>query len=245
MGVIEGAIIGGAIGVTVSLVMLAQRSGRRKKLIKALASPEGPEAARAQLDASIKPVTKIPLSKILDQRERMAGLAVVGAVEALEQELAGHDGALTSVVQVGALGLLGLALRKDPAEAAARLDALATRMEQEGGRAMALVKKKTRALAHLAAGVAGTPIPVDKLLTIEQLANDGGLVQLVVWQALSQAMRRAGKLPQAEGFANKVRQHTRAFENLNTAATETATAAGEAGDTAATDAKASDGADHV
>lgn len=227
MGMIEGAIIGGAIGVTVSLVMLAQRSGRRKKLIKALASPDGPEAARTLLDASIKPVTKIPLSKILDQRERMAGLAVLGAVDALEQELAAHEGALTSVVQVGAIGLLGLALRKDPAEAAERLDALATRMEQEGGRAMALVKKKTRALAHLAAGLAGTPIPVDKLLTIEQLASDGGLVQLVVWQALSLAMRKAGKLPQAEGFANKVRQHTRAFEGLNTAVAEAAPASSE------------------
>lgn len=211
MGIIEGAIIGGVIGAGISVAMLLQRSSRRKKLIKALGSGDGAKQARALLDASLPARDKIPLSKILDQRERMAGLAMLDDCAAIEGEIAQHQGAPTSEVQVNAMGLLGLAVRGD-ATAPERLEELAGRMESEGGRTMHLVKKKTRALAHLAAGAAGAPIPTDQLMAIESLAADGGMVQLLVWQALSMAMERAGKNPQAEGYRNRVRQQTRAFE---------------------------------
>jgi DNA gyrase/topoisomerase IV subunit A len=211
MGIIEGAIIGGAIGAAVSVAMLLKRGARKKKLIKALGGGAGREQARELLDVSLPPRDKIPLSKIFDQRERMAGLAMLDDSTAIEREIAEHQGTLTAEVQVKAMGLLGLAVRGDDT-APERLDELASRMESEGGRAMHIVKKKIRAMAHLAAGVAGTPIPTDQLMTVEGLAADGGMVQLLIWQALSMAMAQAGKNPQAEGFRNRVRQQTRAFE---------------------------------
>ncbi len=214
MGIVETAIIGGAVGATVSVAMLLKRRSRRTKLIKVLGGGEGVKEARSFLDASLPALEKIPLSKILDQLERMAGLALLDDSAAIEAEIGKHYGALTCEVQVKAIGLLGLAVRGEPT-AAPRLDELAERMETEGGRTMHLVKKKTRALAHLAAGVAGTPIPTDQLMSIEDVAAAGGMVQLLVWQALSMAMARAGKSAQAAGFRERVRRQTRAFESAS------------------------------
>jgi hypothetical protein len=210
MGMIEGAIIGGVIGVAVSLGMLYQRSARRKKLLKAL--QKGDSSAAQMLDLSIKPVIRIPLSKIIDQRERMAGLALVNDLESLEREVKEHEGALTAVSQVNAVGLLGIAIRGDAADAARRLDDLATKLETDGSRALGLVKKKVRALAHLAAGVAGTPIPESQLASIESFAGEGGLLQLVVWQCMALAAAKAGKTMQAQGYRRRVLDVTTAFE---------------------------------
>lgn len=209
---IEGAIIGAVVGLIVSLVMMLGRKGTRKKLLEALRAA-GRETARALLDQKLPPLTKIPLGKIIDQRERMAALAILGDVAALEAELPAHRGALTAVVQVNAVALLGIAVRSpDPRDAAARLDALATRMEQEGGATMALVKKKTRALAVLAKGLTGEPIPSQTRMVLDSLTGDGGMVQLVIWQALAQALEKAGtQLEQAQSLRRKVQEHTNAF----------------------------------
>jgi hypothetical protein len=209
---IEGAIIGAVVGLIVSLFMMLGRKGTRKKLLEALRAA-GPQAARGLLDEKLPPLTKIPLGKIIDQRERMAALAILGDVAALEAELPAHRGALTAVVQVNAVALLGIAVRAtDPSDAAARLDALATQMEQEGGATMALVKKKTRALAVLAKGLSGEPIPSQTRLVLDSLTGDGGMVQLVIWQALAQSLEKAGKqLEQARSLRGKVQEHTSAF----------------------------------
>jgi len=212
-GIIEGAIIGGAVGLVVSLVMLLKRKGLRDRFLKLL-KEQGPDAARSFLDKKHPPLKKLPLSKLLDQRERMAALTVLGQTDAIEQEIAGHHGALTTTVQVGSIGLLGLTLRgPDPADAERRLDELAARMEQEGGRTMKLVKKKTRALAMLAhATVAGEKIPSDVRMTLDSFSSDGGLVPLLVWQALAVTLDKIGQEGQAAGLRGKVQALTNAFD---------------------------------
>jgi len=209
---LEGAIIGAIVGVIFSLVMLLARRGFRTKLLRAL-KEGGPEAARALLDRKVEPATKVGVNQILSQRERMAALALLGDVAALEQEIAGHRGTLTAVVQVNALGLLGVAVRSaDPADAARRLDELAAQMEREGGRTFALVKKKTRALAVLAQGLTGREIPSQTRMTLDSFSGDGGMVQLLVWQATAQALEKTGQTQQAQGIRDKVRAFTDAFE---------------------------------
>jgi tetrahydromethanopterin S-methyltransferase subunit G len=212
-GIIEGAIIGAVVGVIVSLVMILKRKGLRKELLRLLKA-QGADAARAYLDRKHPPLRKIPIGKLLDQRERMAALALLGHTSAIEEELAGHRGALTCTVQVGAIGLLGLTLRSpDPADAARRLDELATKMEQEGGRTMALVKKKIRALATLARAMAeGEQIPSETRLTLESFSGDGGMVQLLAWQATAIALEKTGGEQQAAALRAKVRQITDVFE---------------------------------
>ena len=210
---IEGAIIGAVVGLIVSLVMMLGRKGTRKKLLETHKTA-GLEAARRFLDQKIPPLTKIPLGKILDQRERMAALAILGDLPTIEQEIPAHRGALTAVIQVNAIALLGIAVRSaDPKDAVARLDALATQMEQEGGATMALVKKKTRALAVLAKGLTGEPIPSQTRMVLDSLTGDGGMVQLVIWQAIAQSLEKQGtQLEQAQSLRRKVQEHTSAFE---------------------------------
>jgi len=219
LGIIEGAIIGAVVGGVVSLVMILMRKGLRKELLRLL-KQQGPEAARRFLDRKIPATRKLGINQILNQRERMAALALLGDTEAIDQEVAGHHGVLTATVQVGAIGLLGLTLRgADPAEGAARLDALATKMEQEGGRTMALVKKKTRALAVLANAMAsGERIPSEVRLTLESFSGDGGMVQLLVWQATAIALEKLGQEQQAQGLRDKVRAFTDAFDTPRSAA---------------------------
>ena len=212
-GIIEGAIIGAAVGLAVSLVMLLKRKGLRTRFLRAL-KEAGPGAARALLDQKLPAVKKIPLGKILDQRERMAALTVLGDTDAILAEIAEHRGPLTCTVQVGAIGLLGVTLRGEATEGARRLDELASQMEQEGGRTMALVKKKTRALATLARAMAdGEPIPSDVRLSLESFTGDGGMVQLLVWQATAAALDKTGGEQQAAGLKAKVRAMTDAFDD--------------------------------
>jgi hypothetical protein len=210
--VLTGAIIGGFVGLAVSVIMILMRRGFRATFLKALRE-QGAASARGVLEAKVRPTAKIGLSQILDQRERMAALALLGDVTAIEQEMAQHTGQLTAVVQVNALGLLGVGVRSaDPSDAARRLEELATKMESEGGRALVLVKKKTRALAVLARGLTGQQIPSPTRMTLDSFNGDGGMVQILVWQATAQALERVGQTQQAQGIRGKVQQLTDAFD---------------------------------
>lgn len=206
-----GAIIGAVVGLLVTMIMLSQRNRRKKAFLTALNS-QGPEAARAFLDSAIKPRAKMGVSHILDQRERMAGLALLGDVQAIEAEHANHTGPLTAEVQVGAIALLGVALRSDdPRDAAGRLDALATRFEGEGGRMMALVKKKTRAMAAVAAGLTGKPVPREMRDQIASMASgETPLVKLCLYAAMARAIEAIGG--DAGHLWRMVREHTHAFD---------------------------------
>jgi hypothetical protein len=210
--VLTGAIIGAIAGLTVSLIMILMRRGFRTTFLRALRE-QGPAAARAVLDGKVRAAAKIALRHIIDQRERMAALALLGDVTTIEQEMAQHTGLLTAVVQVNAIGLLGVGVRSaDPSDPARRLDELATRMESEGGRAMVLVKKKARALAVLALGLTGKPIPSPTRMTLDSFNGDGGMVQILVWQATALALERVGQTQQAQGIRGKVRLLTDAFD---------------------------------
>ncbi len=210
---LEGMIIGAVVGFIVSMVMLLTRRNTRKALLATL-QQHGLQAAAVLLDQKIPPATKIALRRIIPQRERMAGLAIIELSEVIERELPSHSGALTAVTQVNAIGLLGIVVRgDDPAEAAGRLDQLAGRMESEGGAALKLVKKKIRALATLAASVAsGARLDGQTRMTLDTICNDGGMVQLVIWQALRRALVAAGQDDQAQTFAGKVQALTTAFD---------------------------------
>ena len=208
---LEGAIIGGIVGLIMATILIVKQA-RKKKQIIAVIEDKGPEAGKAALDKAIPPLKKIPLTKLLDQRERMAGLALVDDQEALEREIDEHTGELTAVAQVNAIGLLALAVRKDAKDGARRLDELATKMENEGGRLLALVKKKTRALAILAMGLTGVEIPEEHWKTIEGISNESGMVQLLLWQAISLALKETGKPNPALAFEKRVLQVTRAFK---------------------------------
>ncbi|MCA9666827.1 MAG: hypothetical protein KC503_14605 [Myxococcales bacterium] len=210
---LKGAIIGAIAGLVVTLVMFAKRGSTRKKVLAAL-STQGPQAARAVLDKRVAPTAKISTSRFLDVRERVCALAVIGDVDALQRELEAMTGSLTVVSQVGVLGWLATALRlPDPSPAIAKVEEHASRLESEGGRMMALAKRKMRALADLAAALqSGAQLAADTRRDIDAVSNDGGFVQVVIWQALRRYLQAAGEAEKAEVYAMRVRSVTTAFE---------------------------------
>ena len=209
---LEGAIIGAIVGLIGAVIALITSAKRRDAVLKQLATGDK-QGARQALDQRLPAASKkLTLNDIVKQRERMAGLALVDDPAAIQAELDTLDGPLTAVTQVQTMGLIGLGLRGDAQAAAARLGEVADKMEQEGGKMMGLVKKKTRSAARLAEGLAGTTIPPEEWPGLIGHAKDSGMSQLVMWQALATALNKSGETSQATVFEEKVRQRTRAFE---------------------------------
>lgn len=210
---LQGAIIGAIVGVITALFMILMQSRRSGKFLAAIAAGQLDEA-RLLLDKWHPQVGKIPLSKILNQCDRMAGLTLVRDLTALDREVREHTGHLSAVGQVDSIGLLGLALLgSDPAEAAHRLGELANRVELEGGRSLSAVKKKVGRLAQLGRALAGDPLDDEAVQQLEKIAGaQGKLSKLVILQAIGEVFERAGKPAGAKTFKGRVRQETRAFE---------------------------------
>ena len=209
---LQGAIIGLIVGLVMTVVMTSKQKKRKERFFKALDN-NGPEAARTVLDTEVKPLAKLPMNSILDQQDRMAGLAIIGDLQTLETEIAGHTGKLVSVAQVNAIGLLGVTIRADdPADGARRLEELATRMESEGGATTKLVKKKVRNLANLARSITGQMMPPDTSTAIQQMTTrEPQLVRVLLCQGMVRAISAAGGDP-AEMRA-RVQKDTRAFDS--------------------------------
>lgn len=207
---LQGAIIGAIVGVIMMLVMYVKRSKRKGALLKTL-EEQGQAAAKAELDRMIKPVGAIPISKIVDQCERMASLAIIGDTAALQAEVDGHSGKLTAVAQVNGLALLGLAIRSDdPAPHAQALTELSAKMDAEGGALMKLVKEKLRTYAGVAQAIAGQP--VDRSIHSQGRTLAGkemGTPKIILLQAMVRAAEGAGE--NAEPLRAQVRALTSAF----------------------------------
>ena len=209
-GMLIGAIIGGGIGLA---IMLKQQ--RRRKNLLAVLRDQGTAAARTALDLVLPRRSAVPLGKLLDQRERMAALAIIGDHRALAAEVGGHSGKLTCVVQTDAIGWLALAIRRPPgqdaSEPARQLAALADRVDQEGGITLKLVKRKTRMLARLAAAIAGEQLCADDFNEIKaQATNESPLVKLLLFQGMALAVEAAGG--NGESIRAMVREQTAAFD---------------------------------
>jgi hypothetical protein len=58
----------------------------------------------------------------------------------------------------------------------------------------------------------GEQIPSETRLTLESFSGDGGMVQLLVWQATAIALEKTGGEQQAAALRAKVRQITDAFD---------------------------------
>ena len=105
---LEGMIIGAIVGLIAAALGLIRQKKLRKGILMALEAGN-PRVARQELDRRHPPATKLSLGDIVNQRERMAGLALLNDPQSILREMSVHQGALAAVVQVGALGCLGLA----------------------------------------------------------------------------------------------------------------------------------------
>jgi hypothetical protein len=209
-----GMIVGLIVGLIGALSFTLKTKGAAKKVLSTL-DTEGADAARLKLEQVIRPLEKIGANQIVEQRDRMAALGIIGDVASIEREMARHQGPLPTLAQVHSVGLLGIVLRGDDAkrqDAARQLDALATRVETESGRIYGLVKKKTRAMAHLARTLAtGEPLRAEHQQDILPLTRDIGIAPILASAALAQACDATGMREQAEQLRQKIRLSTKAF----------------------------------
>jgi hypothetical protein len=196
----------------VSAISVSIKQGAEKKFLQIL-NTMGPASARQFLDSKVRPAAKLNANSILDQRRRMAALAILGDYPSLEGELAQHVGAIAVVAQVNSVALLGMAVRApDPTPYIQRLEGLATQLETQAGALYKLPKQQTRRLALLAAGLAGRPMPAEVPGAIFAVAQLGACTAVVYQQALAVALERTGNTGKAAEMFAQVRARTNAFD---------------------------------
>ena len=153
---LEGAILGGIVGFIVAFMAGRKRLGAARRVNEAFRA-SGIDGARALLDDWIPPVSgEVAVSKLLNVMERLAALGVMGDLETLERELKSVSGALTVSVQLKTIGTVGLLLgSEDRQRWVTDIEALATKVESEGGRMLTLVKRTTRFIARVGGELVG------------------------------------------------------------------------------------------
>lgn len=136
---LTGAVIGAIVGVVIVFMQLAKHKAGAKKVAKALR--RGPADARAALDAYVKPPSgKTSVQRIHELQERFSWLAILGAHDDLEREMAALEGHVTMLGQLRAQGVLGLLAHRTEARDFEALRTTTAFVDAEGGAMLRLVK---------------------------------------------------------------------------------------------------------
>lgn len=209
---LQGAIIGAIVGLVMTIVMAQQRKKGAGKVLSTFAA-SGKAAAREAVDAMQPAVTKVTANKFLKLQERFAALAIIGDTDAIEAEMTGLTGAQNVVVQLKAVGLLGLAVRADdPAPYAARLKEVSDAFERDGSKLMKLVKRNLRVFANLADKLAGGTLEDESKVAFGSLAQKNSMTGVVLYQAMGMHHQANGNERDAASCFEVVKAQTQAFE---------------------------------
>ena len=198
MGMIEGAMIGGAIGLVVVAVTALRTAQWQKKFVRALEAGDHAGAQRelARRAPAVPAQKSFPLTKLLPQRQRLIGLWLLGDRSQLESELAVHKGGAAYVANVEMFGLLALATMPDTDASAlvARLDAAATRVDTESTKLQKLLRDLAKLLARVGGGLAGRAVDdTDARALLTRGASETLFTRILVIRALIVIAERGGR----------------------------------------------------
>jgi hypothetical protein len=189
---LQGAIIGLVVGLVMVAVRLYQQRKGGAKVMEAIRAG-GPEA-RTALDSYVKPIYgKVSAQKLINQLERYAWLAILGDFEALEAEAQAAEGMLNVVTQLRVQAYAGLLAHRTEARDLEAMEAVATRIQTEGGALSGLVKKIATDAQMVARGVAGQgvdPAVLDKVA--KRAAQSGPATKAVLYRFLARACQANG-----------------------------------------------------
>lgn len=194
---LQGAII----GLVVGLVMVAIRfykQGKGGQAIKEALQKGGAEG-RAALDNYVAPSHsgKVSANKLLDHLERFGWLAILGDLQALEEEGQSIVGGLSVTTQLQAQALAGLlAHDPNPQRHVASMDAVADRIEAEGGMMLKLVKTTTGDIRAMARAIAGQGMDAEARKRLQGRAGQSTpAVRVVLLRLIARATELAGEDP--------------------------------------------------
>lgn len=194
---LQGAVIGLVVGI-IMVAIRAYKQGKGGSAIKEALKQGGP-AAREALDGYIKPspTGKVGASKLIDHLERFGWLAILGDLQALEQEGQAIQGSLTVMTQLQAQALAGLlAHDPNPQRHIASMDAVADRIEAEGGAMLKLVKNLTRDMRAMSNAMAGQPMDPEARTRLSKRAQQcSPAVRVVLLRLIARATEIAGEDP--------------------------------------------------
>lgn len=194
---LQGAII----GLVVGLVMVAIRfykQGKGGQAIKEALKQGGP-AAREALDKYVKPspTGKVSANKLLDHIERFGWLAILGELQDLEQEGQAIQGGLSVTTQLQTQALAGLlAHDPHPQRHVPAMDAVADRIESEGGMMLKLVKTTTGDICKMAHAIDGRGMDAEARKRLQGRAGQSSpAVRVVLLRLIARASELAGEDP--------------------------------------------------
>lgn len=196
MGMVEGAVIGAVIGGIVALSTTLKNS-RWQRAFSAHLREGKLDLARSLLFKHTKEVPRgaFPIRMLLPQRNRLAGLAVLGDSAALEQELGRHTGSAAYKAQVRQFNLLLLALRDtDPSARIAEIRSTADEVGKEANAMQKLLVNRAALLARVVGGLLGEPVDqADELALLKGSRDEPILVRIAYYRLLELCDERRGK----------------------------------------------------
>jgi hypothetical protein len=180
-----------AVAVVVARVAASRWRRQRARAFHAALTAIGPTALRARVDRDHPAAAAIDHRNARALRTRMAALALLGDISAIEREVATHQGLLLDLADVQTIGLLALALRgREPARAAVRLRALADRASRELAGALAAGALPTiLSFASLAEALVGAAPPPISTAALERATRTEPLVRALVWESFTRVLR--------------------------------------------------------
>ncbi len=204
----EGLVFVGMVAVAViSAAVVRRRTHRVLRILDA----RGADAARAELDRLIPPVTRAgSFRQRVKQEERYAGLAVIGRGDVLAEEMASVTGTPWEVAMLKRVGLLGIAVSVDSVGAAHQLQQLADEVEQNGdGRTAASLRVEASAVRCFHED---GELSDEAEAFLRRFAGGRGLSRVLGMRALSLALRQVGRSSEAVELDAKIRKYTRVFD---------------------------------
>jgi hypothetical protein len=219
MGLIDGAIIGGAIGMAVGGYMAWQMAAWQKKLVAAVDAGDFATAERlvAKHAAPTRAGKAFPMAKLLQQRHRVIGQWFLGKPDEVRHELAMHagSGGAAYLLNVHLMGLVAQAT--DTAAAGGDASALvreiqdtAERVGKETNALQKLLRDYATMIAKVAPGFAGERVDeADAQKLLGKSHSESLLTKILLLRALVVVAERAGK--PASFLNQKLAQVTRRF----------------------------------
>jgi hypothetical protein len=197
------------IGAIAAFVASEKSRGRAKKIFEALNS-QGPAAARAALEEVYPNKPGVP------NPERIAALAILGDIPAVERELPALTGHPQFVPQVEAVGQLALVLYgPNPEHAAVKLVEVNEKIKKVTSKLAKIPREHGDAIAHLGQALVGrAPTSAISRPILLRAAAGRLFMRLLFLEAIVRALEVAGEKDKA---AN-AREELKLYDPLRRAA---------------------------
>ncbi|MFO0744447.1 MAG: hypothetical protein U1F43_02090 [Myxococcota bacterium] len=194
-----GALIGGVLGLIILGIMALVRSSKAKAHAAGMqqALSVGGTGGRAALDKRLPAARSLFGDvEVARQSERIAALATLGELDAVDAEMAAYAGSTLHVATARSIGRVALALHgRDPAGQLAALEADVQALAAQGTNKLSL--RAVASLVPVVRALGGAPSPTEAERAEALRFQPSPVIQRLLGEAFAKADARTSPRPSA------------------------------------------------